>query len=460
MAQVQDSDLNEAFLPKQVYPIERGSCGNWMESCSALHRDVLTGRRPPRFSIFRQPHNGLTDRLVSSVSVFLHALLTDRAFLFDWSGQHSLWDALRSSFIDWRYDRDSPPERGVPAEQQLLLDFMGANGQGDHRGPEHAVFYKWFTDTQLQDVGSNASVLIWSVNRGLVWKAATSNAHIKQRLRSMGLNPVNIFGCLFNFLYRPTPAAMARVAPLLLQLLDPSIFKIGLQIRTGDEHLAGGKPAKQFEDAFEWFHCARVAEHTWKPPGQQSVWFLLTDSPGIRRGAARYLGKQVATLADALLGHTLHAPAGAKGKAAAILGLAAAETWLFSLMDVHVISQLSGFGRMGAMMAGGWGHIIQLPAGMWSLAGYEANLTYLARPGESGAAEAANATQRAMMDAGQCNSPSQAAGPAFCWPEEPPGPPPAMDGSSPMSLKMRHLCSKATPMQEVVMAHTGARRRG
>lgn len=112
------------------------------------------------------------------------------------------------------------------------------------------------------------------------------------------------------------------------------------------------------------------------------------------------------------------------------------------------------------MMAGGWGHIIQLPAGMWSLAGYEANLTYLARPGESGAAEAANATQRAMMGAGQCNSPSQAAGPAFCWPEEPPGPPPAMDGSSPMSLKMRHLCSKATPMQEVVMAHTGARRRG
>jgi hypothetical protein len=99
------------------------------------------------------------------VSVFLHALLTDRAFLFDWSGQHNLWDAYRSSYIDWQYDKGNPPERHLPAEQVLLFDFMGSNGQGDHRGPEHAVYHQWFTDTQLEDVGSNATALIWSVNR-------------------------------------------------------------------------------------------------------------------------------------------------------------------------------------------------------------------------------------------------------------------------------------------------------
>jgi hypothetical protein len=136
-----------------------------MERYAQLHRDILQGRRPPRYSIFRQDNNGLTDRLVSSVSVFLHALLTDRAFLFDWSGQHHLWDAYRSSYIDWQYDKGHPPERDLPAEQVLLLDFMGADQQGDHRSAAHAVFYKWFTDTALEEVGSNATALVWSVNR-------------------------------------------------------------------------------------------------------------------------------------------------------------------------------------------------------------------------------------------------------------------------------------------------------
>jgi hypothetical protein len=113
--------LQPACYGVQVYPIERGSCGTWMQPYAQLHRDILQGRRPPRYSIFRQDKNGLTDRLVSSVSVFLHALLTERSFLFDWSGQHNLWDAYRSSFIDWQYDKGNPSERGLPAGQVCCL---------------------------------------------------------------------------------------------------------------------------------------------------------------------------------------------------------------------------------------------------------------------------------------------------------------------------------------------------
>ncbi|WIA23241.1 hypothetical protein OEZ85_000012 [Tetradesmus obliquus] len=372
------------------------------------------------------------------------------AFLFDWSGQHNLWDAYRSSYIDWRYDKDNPPEKNATSGQLLLLDFMGADRQGRHTGPEHAVFFKWFNDTQLEDIGSNASYLIWSVNRGLVWRAVSSNRYIKQRLRSMGLNPTNAFGCLFDFLYRPTPATMNLVTPLLPQLLDPTTFKVGLQIRTGDEFLGAGK-SKQFEDAFEWFHCAKVAEQAWKPPGQKSVWFLLSDSPGIRQGAVRYLGPQVVTMRDAILAHTHHLPGSVAGRESSVLGFAAAETWLFSLMDVHVISQLSGFGRMGAMIAGSWNHVIPLPAGVWSMNGFEANLTYISRQGEAGV------HNRTVVDASQCKSPSQTGAPAFCWPEDPPELP-ALEGNSPMSLKIRHMCSKPPPMEEVVAPHTGARR--
>jgi len=132
--------------------------------CSAA-QNILQGRRPPRYSIFRQDRNGLTDRLISAVTVFLHALLTDRAFLMDWDGQHCLWDAYRSNHIDWRYDKERALEKDAPPGQVLLLDFMGEDRQGAHAGPEHAVFNSWFTKTQLEDVGSNATHLIWTVNR-------------------------------------------------------------------------------------------------------------------------------------------------------------------------------------------------------------------------------------------------------------------------------------------------------
>jgi hypothetical protein len=48
-----DYDLNPAFLPQWTYPIERGICGNWMQPYAQLHRDILQGRRPPRYTIFR-----------------------------------------------------------------------------------------------------------------------------------------------------------------------------------------------------------------------------------------------------------------------------------------------------------------------------------------------------------------------------------------------------------------------
>jgi len=81
--------------------------------------------------------------------------------------------------------------------------------------------------------------------RGLVWKA-TNNPYIKQRLKAMGLNPINIFACLFDYLSRPTPGTISLVRPML-PLLDPSLFKVGLQIRTGDMHLGGGEKPKTFD---------------------------------------------------------------------------------------------------------------------------------------------------------------------------------------------------------------------
>ncbi len=56
-------------------------CGNWQDAYSALHQDILRGRAPQRFAVARGfSSSGLADTLIGAVTVFLFALLTDRAF--------------------------------------------------------------------------------------------------------------------------------------------------------------------------------------------------------------------------------------------------------------------------------------------------------------------------------------------------------------------------------------------
>jgi hypothetical protein len=52
-------------------------------------------RRPARYTIMTSASSGLADRLVSATSIFLHAVLTGRAFQYEWRGEHTLWGALR-----------------------------------------------------------------------------------------------------------------------------------------------------------------------------------------------------------------------------------------------------------------------------------------------------------------------------------------------------------------------------
>ena len=55
-------------------------CGSWQNGYIELHKDVLSGRKPPRYAISVPAPAGLSDRPVGAVSVFYNALLTNRAF--------------------------------------------------------------------------------------------------------------------------------------------------------------------------------------------------------------------------------------------------------------------------------------------------------------------------------------------------------------------------------------------
>ena len=143
---------------------------------------ALSCRRRARYAIMVSKKSGLGDRLTCAVSVALYAVLTGRAFQYDWHGQHSLWNAYRSghsrasgatanlstilphglrqlrssaasrdysgslgqatgrricthlrrsSYIDWRYTR---PEKELPANQVLTMDmYQEVPGPGGWR---------------------------------------------------------------------------------------------------------------------------------------------------------------------------------------------------------------------------------------------------------------------------------------------------------------------------------------
>ena len=55
-------------------------CGSWQNAYSKLHRSILSSEQPGRYAVAVAAHTGLSDRLVGLVTVFMYALLTDRAF--------------------------------------------------------------------------------------------------------------------------------------------------------------------------------------------------------------------------------------------------------------------------------------------------------------------------------------------------------------------------------------------
>ena len=80
-------------------------CGSaWQQRYAALHADIVAGRRPPKFLVYRCANRhagpgrtsafrgcgGLGNRLRGLASAFVLALLTDRAFLIDWESPDSL----------------------------------------------------------------------------------------------------------------------------------------------------------------------------------------------------------------------------------------------------------------------------------------------------------------------------------------------------------------------------------
>ena len=199
---------------REIHPIQRLECGSWVDSYSALHRKILHGDAPQRYAIMRSKkifENGLADRLSSSVSILLYAILSGRAFQYDWEGDWPLWESLNSDHIDWRYT-------GVDiGNETQLFDHVCDKGI-----PEYKAF---FGEQDPSRLGDGKHSVVWYSDHGIVWKAF-ENPLLMDKLRALGMQQDTAFACLFDFLYRPAPDVLHLMERELSPLLDPNILKV------------------------------------------------------------------------------------------------------------------------------------------------------------------------------------------------------------------------------------------
>jgi hypothetical protein len=323
-------------------------------------RQILNGSAPPAY-VVASASTGLADAMVGMVTVFYYALVTRRALLW-----HHTMSQLDAAFIEHHIQWHTPHE--VRARVQQLQQQPDGTVVGDQRGS--MVKYKLraidmvrqFETGNLSNLGRGFEWVLFKAHRGLTYQLFNNPYH-KEQLHNWGLRPETAFGCVLNYIVKLQPDIMQHYSAAFRQLSDPSVLKIGMQIRTGDDTLAtqGIQHIGQYHAFFscaEEVEASRIAAY----PGGV-LWFLITDSQTLREHAQELYGAKLLFLNDSKLGHIGHRDRKSRCGVSRIDALrsAAAENWLFALADVHIISKQSGFGRTAAFRSLKSGSIYTIP---------------------------------------------------------------------------------------------------
>jgi hypothetical protein len=340
------------------------TCGNaWQEKYAALHANALE-QTSPRILVFDTNGNGgYADRLTGLMTALLLAIISDRALVLDWPGHEA---AL------------SMPRLGAGAE--LLLRRARAAAPGEVRR------LSWLNANrrklQAEMVGASMDTL-WPErvvelrsNRGFTQQLLAAPVHAAAALER-GLTPVNAqFGCLFNFLLRPTEAALRPLAPFFASVGDARYVTVGVHVRTGDaafekkRNKKAASPAaspapddgEQEQDLHERGRqlyashefilkyaeqlATSLAQRSSLTPPPKPRILLLGDSVAFRQYAAAVHGEERLLLPNSSVGHIAkQAPS-----ETALLG-AIGEHWLYSHAQAFVYSSHSGFPRTAAARA-------------------------------------------------------------------------------------------------------------
>ncbi|GAA6048014.1 hypothetical protein JCM3770_000149 [Rhodotorula araucariae] len=314
----------------------------WYEPYSRLHAEIMQGERHGGVLEYWCPDGqtcgGLADRMLGMTTTLLFALLSGRAFTATWGQPFPMELLFDSPFIDWSSPLTSLGEGSAPTD--VFPPLWSNDTLLKHRQTVLLINTEAAKSEEVLDQLTTASKLsseAWlrldRLNRGLTLNTFRTPKRL-ERLSSLGLTMHTAYAQLIHFLFRPKLEALTFIAEYTSVFALPSMFVVGIQVRTGDLYMRDPEQDKinTVERHAHWFKCAQEVVETYSHPTQRPLYFLVSDSATLRSSAAAAYPDRVVTtgLAQQLDG---------------MMGTVA-ENWAFSNVDFSLLSQHSGFGKI------------------------------------------------------------------------------------------------------------------
>lgn len=293
---------------------------------------------------------GLADRMAGTITAAMVSILTNRSFVL-----HQ--DYFNESFqpanpdVDWRWSKEL---ENCTRNAGPVLEFVNK----DHAWND---FLEHFGDRPIVRVRSNRGFL-----HGLL-----DHPRFRMQLAKWGLTKCNIFGRIFDGLFKPTQALTSMVQKFLPwhgDFGEKPTLTVGMHFRLGDASfdprvaaLAVGRDVMNFWDLT--FKCARSATSAavalWGAPVQVR-YFVMTDHAGLKNYIRANHSKDHVLLSDMAPVHIngkeyrKYHTADDKDHAAQRLAVMQtyAEWYAYSLSNLFILSpRPSGFSRLSIMRA-------------------------------------------------------------------------------------------------------------
>lgn len=320
--------------------------GGWQQHHSKLQE--IMEQSPlshQRIAVHNANQAGIGDRLTGTVTMFMYALLTGRMFRIKWA--HSKLEyALEPHWIDWRFqEEDQDVQHGQVFKTNLKI-----------RGNPSPLINHLFREQNLSDFSKARTVMV-VLNQGQLWNLF-DNPLYKGVLKKWGFGRENTFGCVIDYLFRIRPVTLEALSEQWRQVAKSGKYRsipfpppaegllIGIQIRLGDKVM---RNSTRCEHAFTTAHTRKFfdcAGNILKELNREARFILLSDCQPLRQAAAAHFGSSVITEIDKPITHLLNQ----KGD---ILQFrkSISELYLFSIADVHIVTKMSSFGKVGAFIS-------------------------------------------------------------------------------------------------------------
>lgn len=293
---------------------------------------------------------GLADRLLGLSTAAVFSLVTHRSLMIHWGG-----------LVQPSHLFELEVKEGVGPSPYVALNALHLGGQ--------RVDSLLTNNTRWNETFSTSVPSIRLLaNRGIAYRLFKVPFYQNLLVNQFLLQPKLTLPCLLDSILRPKSELNAIIERYNSLLAQPSVFPVGVQIRTGDKSMRTLNLSQAFDPeiinqmlavAKPFFKCAfELARAKKTSENQRAIIFLVTDSPVLRAVVSTHPSLTQHVLTTGLpIGHfdktERHSTVRTPQKAQSVIDtgkFAVIENWILSQIRYKVISQ-GGFGKLAALRA-------------------------------------------------------------------------------------------------------------